>query len=299
MRGLKKREDRVLPEGTFCWGKFTITRELFIWGMCHCRRHGKIAYRTPPIFAISCKPVSFQSRRQIGKDYRLIHGTGNLREVSLSLNLKEQIRVWPCHIHRWEEKKEAIICPGRGHCTKPKDVFCMKVRNNWCFSGRIDTCHREQQSKDYTGLARSAFIFLQPFRKHFQVAPGEGELLASQSGRRRAAAEWHPAAASLEPSLPLPTEGQKSWGKLAFTWGTRGTSLWFCWKPECQVSFIPLPGCISTPAKTTALWYHPSRLLQYRMLLLSSQPHRARTYLYHHHIPPPSLPPPTHTPTQA
>lgn len=72
MRGLKKREERVLPEGTFCWGKFTNTRELFISGIYHCMRHGKTAYRTLPIFTISCKSVSFQSRRQIGKDYRVI-----------------------------------------------------------------------------------------------------------------------------------------------------------------------------------------------------------------------------------
>lgn len=101
------------------------------------------------------------------------------------------------------------------------------------------------------------------------------------------------------PASPKPPrkEGWKSWRKPAFTWGTRDTSPWFCWKPESRVSFFPLLGCISTPAKTTALQCHPSCLLRFRMLMPSSPPHGARTCLYHH-IPPPSLPLPIHTPTR-
>lgn len=114
MRGLKKREERVLPEGTFCWGKFTYTRELFISGIYHCMRHGKTAHRTLPIFT-SCKSVSFQSRRQIGKDYRVIHSRGSLREVSQELlSLTEQIRVMtvPNTGRRGEKRKQLSALEG-------------------------------------------------------------------------------------------------------------------------------------------------------------------------------------------
>lgn len=197
------------------------------------------------------------------------------------------------------KEKQKKLSDLKENYTELNKAFYTKASNKQCFSGRSDTGRRWRHSKDYTGWARSSFIFPQPSGKHFQAVPKEERHQLPTCSMR--GSSWVAAALSHQASLAkygqpalCTSVHQRKKLRAARTWGSIFHD---CWKLESCLSFSfhAWLHAHTTLSKTTALQCCLDCLQWVMAPKPSSPPNRAHKLIHGYNLPPLPLPLPRHT----